>query len=255
MNVTFDDAFQFGLGVFETICLHKGQPVLLDWHLERMNASLHMLGIGQEIVEKDVLNWLEKHNTAALPPLHAMKIMVSEHNKVVIFRTNPYTPDVLRKGFRLNYSRICRNETSPLVYHKTMNYGDNILEKRRTHDMKIDEFLFLNSKGEICEGSTTNVFFVKNEQIYTPALSSGLLPGIMRRFILEHFQVNEKILYPEDVKEMDECFVTNSLMGIMPVTNLAGVEFADRTITQNCMFIYDDFMRRYTGIPEIFYES
>ena len=149
MNVTFDDAFQFGLGVFETICLHKGQPVLLDWHLERMNASLHMLGIGQEIEEKEVLNWLEKHNTAALPPLHAMKIMVSEHNKVVIFRTNPYTPDVLRKGFRLNYSRICRNETSPLVYHKTMNYGDNILEKRRTHDMKIDEFLFLNSKGEI----------------------------------------------------------------------------------------------------------
>ncbi len=224
MNIQLDDGFQFGLGLFETICLKNKKPVLLDWHLERINHSMQCFGVQQEISWDEVLQWLAEHeqelDEVNSETLHALKIMVSEKNKLFLFRNNPYTKEILAKGFRLDYSPVLRNETSIFTYHKTMNYGDNILEKRRTKSAGIDEVVFLNSKGQICEGSTTNIFFANNGKIYTPSMSCGMLLGIMRRYILENTNCTETILYPEDVAEMEECFVTNSLMGIMHVTQL-----------------------------------
>lgn len=73
--------------------------------------------------------------------------------------------------------KCCRNETSPLVYHKTLNYGDCILEKRAAAAAGINEKVFVNTKGQISEGTVSNIFFVRKNMIYTPQLSCGLLPG------------------------------------------------------------------------------
>lgn len=242
MSIRLDDGFQFGLGMFETICVINGVPLLLDHHMERLNHSLKSFGINQTVTSEEVTNWLEAHLPETAPERLALKIMVSSENKLFVFRGNPYSDDVIAKGFRLDYSPILRNETSPLVSHKSMNYGDNIIEKRRTHTLAIDEVVFLNTRGELTEGSTTNIFFVKNGQIYTPPLSCGLLPGVLRRFVMEHFSVCEKVLYPEDVPAMDECFVTNSLMGIMPVTALGNHPFREHTVTESCINHYRTFL-------------
>lgn len=266
MNLILDDGFQFGLGFFETICLKNGQPILLDWHLERINRSLQAFHIPQIVTRNEVFHFLlenaygspsenqtvtepdssfprfkmQNRLSLQIPALHALKIMVSDSNKLFAFRSNPYTPEKLAAGFQLDYSPVMRNETSPLVFHKSMNYGDNILEKRRTKELGIDELVFSNSKGELCEGSTTNLFFVKDGQLCTPPVSCGMLPGVMRRFVMEHFPVQEHILTKEDISDMEECFVTNSLMGIMPVTRLGEKEFTNRTITVHCQNSYAD---------------
>lgn len=230
MDITLDEGFQFGLGLFETICVEQGKPLLLSWHLERLYASMKALDIFQPVTEKEVMVYLKMQ-----PGEHrALKIMVSEKNRLFTIRPNPYTPEKISQGFLLDYSQVYRNETSPLVRHKTMNYGDCILEKRHAALRGVDELIFCNSRGEICEGTTTNIFFVQGKQIYTPPVSCGLLPGITRRFIMEYFPVTEKILYPEDVMEMEECFVTNSLMGVMPVRRLGDKEFQKRNLTEIC---------------------
>lgn len=231
--IQLDDGIQFGLGFFETICLRDGQPEFLDWHLERINHSLDTFGISQRVTIEEAENWIQN----VLPVegksgLNAMKIMVSERNKHILLRHNPYTSEVLAKGFRLDYSPVKRNETSPLIYHKSMNYGDNILEKRRTGRLPIDEVVFLNTRGEISEGSTTNIFFAREGKLFTPEVSCGLLPGVMRRYVLEKFSVEETILYPADAEEMEECFVTNSLMGIISVTNLGDKQFRSTKIAE-----------------------
>ena len=109
---------------------------------------------------------------------------------------------------------------SPLVYHKTFNYGDCVLEKRAAAAAGINEKIFINTKGQISEGTVCNVFFVRKNMIYTPQLSCGLLPGILREYIMERFQVTETIIYPDELMYYEECFVTNSLMGVMPVRQL-----------------------------------
>lgn len=235
MNIQLDDGVQFGLGVFETICLRDGKPEFLDWHLERMNHSLQALGIDQTVTREEVETWL---SDSTPEKLQALKIMVSAQNKLMTLRHNPYTDEKIARGFKLDFTQVRRNETSPLVCHKTMNYGDNILEKRRTRNLPIDEVIFLNMKGQISEGSTTNVFFVKNGGIFTPMKSCGLLPGVMRRFVMEHFPTPEMILYPETVDDAEECFVTNSLMGIMPVTQFGDKEFPIGPVTRKVMDAY-----------------
>ena len=224
MNLLLDDGFQFGIGLFETICIKDKKPILLDWHLERINNSLKEFGINQTITRDEVLQWLTEHENE-MKSLQALKLIVSEKNKLFLFRDNPYTDEIISKGFHLDYSQVLRNETSMFTYHKSMNYGDNITEKRRTKNSDIDEVIFLNSKGQITEGSTTNVFFIKDNVIYTPKRACGLLPGVLRRYIIEHFECEETVIYPQDIQDMDECFVTNSLMGVMTVTDLAGKHF------------------------------
>ncbi len=244
MNIQLDDGYQFGLGAFETICLKRGKPILLDWHLQRLNAALKFFYIKKELSEKDVLGWLETQllfNKISIPDLHAMKIMVSSKNTIFKFRNNPYSENYYKKGFKLSYSNILRNETSPLVYHKTINFGDNILAKKLIYDKVSNEVIFLNTKGEICEGSLSNIFFVKESQIYTPKVSCGLLPGIVRRFLITHLQVKEISIYPKDVYQMDECFITNSLMGIMPVISFEDKQYFNNVITKECMKFYFDY--------------
>ncbi len=243
MNIELDDGYQFGMGAFETICLKEGKPILLDWHLQRLNKALKFFGIKKELSEDDVLGWLETQlfvKKIRIPDLHAMKIIASSKNTIFKFRNNPYSENDYKKGFKLSYSNILRNETSPLVYHKTINFGDNILAKKLVDDDS-DEVIFLNTKGEICEGSLSNIFFVKESQIYTPKLSCGLLPGIVRRFLMTYLPVKEISIYPKDIYQMDECFITNSLMGIMPVTSFENKRYFNNDITKKCMKIYYDY--------------
>lgn len=78
-------------------------------------------------------------------------------------------------------------------------------------------------------------------------MDSGLLPGILRRWVLENAEkegkpVVERRILPEDVKDFEECFVTNSFQGIMPVTALREVEFQSRKVTESWMAKYEDFV-------------
>lgn len=238
MQITLDEGYQFGLGVFETVSVEKGSPVFLDRHLERLRASLRELGIDRSVTEDETRRYLAGQEGER----YALKIMASDQNCLFTVRPNPYTPEKLQKGFRLAYSQIYRNETSPLVRHKTMNYGDCILEKRRGAALGVDELLFCNSRGEICEGTTTNIFFAREGSLYTPPVRCGLLPGIMRRFVMERFPVTEQALGREDVLGMEECFVTNSLMGVMPVTCLEDRAFFRGKLTEACMEAYAAYL-------------
>lgn len=241
MQILLDEGYQFGLGLFETIAVEENCPVFLERHLRRLNDSMTALSIAGKagsmgLVKEQIRNCLLEH-----PMEHgALKVMVSEENQILTSRQNPYGREQFEKGFSMEFSPVRRNETSPLTFHKTLNYGDCILEKRRAHEAGVDEFLFLNTRGEICEGTVCNVFFAGEEKLYTPALSCGILPGIMREFLMEICPVEETVLYPEDIRRFTECFVTNSLMGIMPVNRVGEWSFPGRSLAKRLMARYQE---------------
>lgn len=237
MKILLDEGYQFGLGAFTTVSVEHGKPLMLKQHLERLCGSLSALGLAEAVTEEEVKAFLKGKDAEH----HALKIMVSEKNRLMTLRRNPYTREHIERGFRLALSPVYRNETSPLVRHKTLNYGDCILEKRRASQAGADEMIFKNSRGQLCEGTTTNLFFSCGGRLYTPPVSCGLLPGIMRRFLMEHVEVTEEILYMEDAAQMDECFVTNSLMGIMPVKAFEGNQYQPGPVTRRCMQVYEEW--------------
>lgn len=226
MDIRLDEGYFFGLGVFETIAVVNGRAVLLEEHLNRLRKGMRFLGLNGDTDKEQILEYLMQH-----PMAHGvLKISVSESNCILTHRQNPYGSEQYQKGFRAKLSRVIRNETSPLTYHKTMNYGDCILEKRKALEEGFDEFVFCNSKGEICEGTSSNIFFVKDNVVYTPKLSCGLLPGIIRAYLMGTENIAEAVIGRQEISAYEECFLTNSLMGIMPVTSLEGYTFQKRDV-------------------------
>lgn len=221
-----DEGYYFGLGAFETVAVENSSPQFLSQHYKRLRLTLEFLNLNVDFSE------IEKKVKIALAQKEmqegrkVLKITVSEKNILITTRANNYQKADYEKGFSTTFSNVKRNESSPFTYHKTLNYGDCIMEKRRAKEMGIQEPIFLNTKGEIAEGATTNVFFIKDKQITAPPLSCGMLPGIMREYLYSTYSIQEQSILPEDIGEFDEMFLTNSLLGIMPVAKLGSHIFS-----------------------------
>lgn len=242
MDIRLDEGFLFGIGVFETIAVENGTPLFLERHLNRMEKAAAFLKLGScaahGITKEKIEEYLDTQDTS-LKMHGALKVVMSAENSFFQMRGNPYTEDTYVRGFMMDISKVRRNETSPIVYHKTLNYGDCILEKRAATAAGINEKIFINTKGQISEGTVSNIFFVRKNMIYTPQLSCGLLPGILRSYIMERFHVTETIIYPDELMYYDECFVTNSLMGVMPVRQLGNICFPHRKTADEVRAIYE----------------
>ena len=223
--ITADEGYFFGLGAFETIAVEKGKPVFLKEHYERLFQAMMFFGLQVDLEELGRKVRENLRTEEMQMGRKVLKITVSQKNIIVSTKENPYKEDDYKQGFTAAYAQIRRNETSPLTYHKTLNCGDCILEKRRAKDNGIREHIFLNTKGQIAEGTVSNVFFVKDGQITAPPLSCGMLPGILRQYLYRNYKIHERIILPEQVPEFQEMFITNSLLGIMPVRNLDGFQF------------------------------
>lgn len=221
MICEIDEGYQYGIGVFETISVVDGRAVFLERHMQRMEKSLKRLHIGKTVSKTEILCYLRKNYMKN----GVLKICVSEENILFLHRDNTYHLSQYQKGFEVATSKILRNETDTCIYHKMLNCAVNILEKRNFAKQGMDEPVFINTKGYLAEGATTNIFFVKGESLYTPDMKCGLLPGVMRDYIIENYQVRQDFIKKEDVQFFDEMFLTNSLLGIMPVRKFHNIIF------------------------------
>ena len=241
MLIELDEGYSFGLGLFETILLYKGKLVFLDEHLARINKSITDLELKIEKLKKDEVFQYLNNNKNTLE-YEVLKIVLSEKNRLFLKREYTYTEKDYQKGFSLNISKVRRNESSIFTFHKTLNYGDNILEKRKSKKLGYDEPIFLNSKNQITEGATSNIFVVVEDKIYTPKLSCGLLNGIVRQYIISNYDVIEKEIDIKFLNNADEIFLTNSLFGIMPVSNLEKKIFKSQKISKNILQNYKKYL-------------
>lgn len=225
-KIILDNGYFFGRGVFETILI-KNNPVFLQEHIERLNRGIKVLGLGDEVSKDDILKLINKYSIKNC----VLKLAISQRNLILEIRDNKYKPEDYLKGFSLKLSNINRNSNSKLTYIKSLNYLENIIEREEALKKGYDEVLFLNEKGFISEGSISNIFLVKGNKIYTPSIESGLLPGVVRNYIINEFQVIEKEITLKELLSADELFVTNSLLGIMGVSKLENKIFTENKIT------------------------
>lgn len=212
-SIVFDSGFYFGKGVFETILVKSGKPIFYKEHLERLNNGLRKLNINKSIEEEEILENCKGMDNIAL------KVMISEQNTIFTTREVPYKESHYEKGFSLDLSKIKRNESSPMVYLKSFNYMDNIIENERCKKEGFNEVIFLNTRDEIAEGSVSNIFFIMENEIITPKIECGILDGIVRKVLIERLSyehsIKEDIIKLDDLEQCKGIFITNSLIGLM----------------------------------------
>jgi para-aminobenzoate synthetase/4-amino-4-deoxychorismate lyase len=117
----------------------------------------------------------------------------------------------LPEPLRLQVGSMQVDPADPLLYLKTEHrdrYNWACQEQPGA-----DEVLLCNNRGELTEGSFTNLVLKLDNRLVTPPLTSGLLPGIMRQELLEHGEITEQVLYPQDLQRAEEIWLINSVRG------------------------------------------
>lgn len=241
-RIYIDEAIFFGKGAFETIAIYE-KPIMLKEHIFRLNNSLKKLQINKEIDFRNISEIINEDNITN----KALKITITPRNNILSLRDITYKKDDYENGFSLGISKVIRNSTAFLTTIKSICYEENLIIKEQGVKNGWNEMIFINERGVISEGTCSNLFFVKDKKIYTPSLSCGLLDGIMRKWVIENFDVNEGEFLLDDLLYASEIFITNSLMGVMWIKKIDSVNFNKGEVTTNVMEKYNVFLMENGG--------
>ncbi|MDY2734368.1 aminotransferase class IV [Intestinibacter sp.] len=228
-SVSFNSTLsKFGMGLFETIKV-TDCPLDLDLHLDRLFNSARELNFdideNKEFYRKTILEYIDKNDVKN----KALRLTVFDEGYNISLRDIAYNEETYKKGFKLCISPIKRGDS--IIYrHKTTNYYESMYSKHFATDNGFDDAIFLDTSGRVLECSMSNIFFVKSDTVYTPKSSSPILNGIMKLNIgrvCESLNINlvECDIDISSVDEYEGVFVTNSLMGVMPVTQINQIDF------------------------------
>ncbi len=242
----------YGDGLFETIRLIEGKVHLLDVHLKRMQLGFKMLGFESNAsLEKETLR-------DSLLKLAAANELQNGKIRLTIYRKQggafiPETDavdwlaelqpidqsifEINRKGLIVDVYKKEQKHSATRIPYKSVNAAFYIQAGRYARDNKLDEVLIINEREEIIESLYSNVFYLEKDQLYTPPIEGGGLPGVMRAFVIhilnkQGVEVLEKPLSIEELYDVDELFLTNSIRGIRWVGGFHSKRFYSRHIRE-----------------------
>ena len=229
-----DPAVVHGRALIETFRSHEGRVFRLAQHYERLCAGAPALGLTIPItlpgLEAAVAGVLARNEA----PDARLRLTVSAGT--IILTAAPltdYPPELYGRGMRATVADVRRNETSPLSRVKcAAGLLDGVLARERARAAGFDEAIMLNTRDLVAEAAVSNVFVVRKGRLLTPPIESGALPGVTRAAILDlaresGIEAAEAGLTLEDLQAAEEAFLTNSVMGVMPLTRLAGAPIGD----------------------------
>lgn len=244
-----DRGFTLGHGLFETILVKKGAFPTLDYHWKRLVASAQILGItlpfSCEELESMLTELIIQNNLQDKLASARVTITHGEAARGILPLQAPNPNFVIAvfecaapsdKPFSACIVNTRKNEHTAASRVKTISYMDNILAKQEAMSQGDDEAILLNTASNVADGSISNVFIVKDQQIFTPPVSDGALPGVVRAILLEEFSsdfsITEKSINSGELKQADEIFLTNALMGIKSVYKIDNTDFSSCSVAK-----------------------
>lgn len=228
-----DRGWLHGLGLFETLLAVEGRPVRWPLHHQRLQASARRLGwslpdfdlaeaIGQLLERNGLASGRARVRLALSGGSGSLKDLGAGEDRLCWLSATRLAPEP--DGLKLAIGPWRRNEHSPLAGLKCASYAENLVALDWARRQGLDEVLFLNTAGELCEAACANLFVVRDGQVMTPPLGSGCLAGIARGVILgcaaeAGIVARECALGPDELESAEECFLTSATGGVMPVVD------------------------------------
>lgn len=230
-----DRGLAYGDGLFETIKVRAGRPLLLALHLQRLVGDARRLGFTLDEAA------LRAEIAALLPPAAegVLKVIVSRNGAGRGYRPQPgaagrrlvmFFPQVFDDAPHPGVEvRLCRQrlaEQPALAGMKHLNRLEQVLARAEWSEPGIAEGLLLDTAGRLVEGTMSNLFLVRDGAALTPRLHRCGVAGVMRRLVLERLApacglpAHERDVTVDDLIAADEVFLTNSVIGIWPVLKI-----------------------------------
>lgn len=229
-----DHGFVVGDGVFEAVKVDHGELFALTRHLERMArsaAGIGLAGFDVAAVRRAAHEVVEANSGLLTGAYGLLRITftggpgllgsgrVDGPTTLVLGVAPGHDPDPATGVVTVPYRR---NDVGALTGLKTTSYGENVLALAQAHAAGASEAVFANTRGQLCEGTGTNVFVVQDGELLTPPLSSGCLAGVTRALVLEWYGGREVDLPYDALATADEVFLTSTLRDVQPVVAVDG---------------------------------
>ncbi len=233
-----DRGFRYGMSVFESIRVWKNTPLYFAAHAERLRHACERCGFqiddtalasAEKLLRENGDGFARIYVTAGDGPTVAQASSLSPtagfqpvvaNNRIAVFiePREIVSLEIHAHGYALALSP---EPHRPLFGGlKTANYWANAHALGLARARRCDEALLFNSAGELISACMANVFVVCGGKIATSSLEAGARDGVIRAWICERREVEQRALTRADLAHADEIFLTNSWLGVMPVASL-----------------------------------
>ncbi|UII57750.1 D-amino-acid transaminase [Cytobacillus spongiae] len=249
---------QFGDGVYEVIRFYAGQPFMLDEHIERLINSSYAIKLpitdDLDSFRKLIMEAVQKAGISDCNVYIQITRGIATRNhlfpNVPVSITMTVRPaktidkDERAKGV---FAITRDDERWANCYIKSLNLLPNILAKQEAEDQGCFEAILLK-EGFVTEGTSSNVYVVKDGKVYTTPLSKQILPGITRmavKQIAEKLEISfiEQHVSQEELMEADEVFVTSTTAEILPVVKINKCAVGNGIPGEITTTLYEEFCR------------
>ena len=253
--------FLYGDSVFESIRIVNNKIIFWEDHYMRLMSSMRIIRI--EIPQSYTPDFFKVQITNTFSKVNSS---FTGRVRLTIFRDGGgfYAPELSSPSFIVNCSVIDSEEfylkdsefkvdlfkdyyiqNDLLSNLKTNNKLINVLAGIYANENNLDNCILLNNKKNVTEFLNGNLFIVRGNKIITPNLDSGCLKGIMRKKIIEYiklipeFSIEETVISPFDLLSANEIWLTNSISGIITVTN-----YRNKSFSNDVAKIFIDFLNK-----------
>jgi branched-chain amino acid aminotransferase len=220
-------------GVYEVIRVIDETPLFAKEHIDRLFKSAKLANINISMTEEVIFSnicRLSKKNSIAEQNI---KLIFTANDQLFYFIESFYPPsEMVQKGIKTVFYEVVRDNPNAKIHNAQLrNDINNYLKRHGAY-----EAVLVDENGIIAEGSRSNMFFVKNEKLYT-APSDKVLMGITREKVLEicrenDIQVIEENVHIKDLPTCQGAFMTSTSNNVLPIRQIEEFEFKkiDRTI-------------------------
>lgn len=231
-----DSSYLYGIGLFETMRAVGGTVFRLADHLQRLNSSAEALSIANSYSDEQITQAVDEVLTANKLTESRLRLQVSNgpigtngtaatNLLVTAAEFTPYPNEYYERGIRVTLTDFRQSNKDPFCGHKTTCYGPRLMALKNAHEKLATEALWFTTENFLAEGSISNVFLVKDGELYTPPVQTPVLPGIARKTVIEiaeaeNILCHEQPLQVGDLLGADEVFLTNVVMEVLPVTSV-----------------------------------
>ncbi|MFH1074765.1 MAG: aminodeoxychorismate synthase component I [Candidatus Firestonebacteria bacterium] len=199
--------------ILETILWDKVY-FLLGRHLKRLEKSAKYFNYKFNM--RNTRNVLKKEADHFINgSKYKVRLLLNKNGNIEINKSEIIPKKILKVKAVISRQRV--DSRNRFLYHKTTRRRLYESERQKIKGKDIFDVIFLNEREEVTEGAITNLFIFKEGKYYTPPVSSGLLPGIFREYMIKEKQAVLRVLKLKDLKAADRVFLVNSVRGIVEV--------------------------------------
>jgi aminodeoxychorismate lyase len=259
----FDRGFLYGDGLFETIRVVNGRPFRWREHLERLQQGADFLKIKLPFTPNQLRALADKFIAKNKMPDSLLRVALSRgigtpgyspknaKAPTFVMSLRP-APKISPKGpwqWRLITSSFQLPAKDPLARFKTANKLPQILARAEADAAGADEALLANTSGFIIEGTSSNLFWLKGNIIYTPPLAAGILPGVTRSLVFEiasrlKIKIRERNIQLKKLARADGVFLSLTSLGIVEAQSLDGKNLQKSPVTPQIACTYTDILMK-----------